>query len=477
MKSPLILAACLCVALGSARFGFAVDAEFPLPGESGAAIKFQLVVQTADQPAEVVWNAFVDRWFDFFDRDGNGSLSASEAGRVLPLPLADQRQAVLQVPEFDQDGDGLGNRTELKAFYRRAGFTPVVFHALPPTADVVEASERLFRHLDHDRNGILVDTELQRAPELFNRLDEDDDEVLTLAELLALPGPQSAAPPVVNNITSESVSPAVNVVLNVDVSAPLQRPLVSTVPAESSGVEAISNSAEGPLRLKLGPDFCTVRIEPGGKTQAFKAARGFYLAQYRTAFGTGVPAVKSQLQQDPALGLIADLFDAADRDGDGKLHLDELTAFLDLIEQGIACQTQAILDSHGRSLLELLDTSHDGRLVRSELHAAGRVLTGEWSRAGISRHQIPVQFQLRIERGPPGLVFGSVPIPVPARRQNSQQAIDNAAGPRWFRSLDRNGDASLSPREFPGKSEQFERLDRDHDGMISIEEAGPVTAP
>lgn len=46
-----------------------------------------------------------------------------------------------------------------------------------------------------------------------------------------------------------------------------------------------------------------------------------------------------------------------------------------------------------------------------------------------------------------------------------------AAGPEWFRALDRNGDGDVSRREFPGTDAQFKQYDADNDGLISAKEA------
>ena len=51
---------------------------------------------------------------------------------------------------------------------------------------------------------------------------------------------------------------------------------------------------------------------------------------------------------------------------------------------------------------------------------------------------------------------------------------DALPGPEWFRRMDRNQDGDVSPREFPGTSEQFIQLDTDADRLISADEAMQV---
>ena len=59
---------------------------------------------------------------------------------------------------------------------------------------------------------------------------------------------------------------------------------------------------------------------------------------------------------------------------------------------------------------------------------------------------------------------------VPGRRSRPP------TGPTWFRKMDRNRDGDVSRREFLGPRGEFDRLDRDHDGLIDPAEAAHAVA-
>jgi Ca2+-binding EF-hand superfamily protein len=172
---------------------------------------------------------------------------------------------------------------------------------------------------------------------------------------------------------------------------------------------------------------------------------------------------------DPTAAVLAGLFDAADRDGDGRLTRAELEAFFDLVERGVGCRVVVTVTDRGRNLFDLFDTDGDGRLDLGELLRAGRTLPDQLARDGpLDAGAVPASYRLVAARGPVGESFGPVPF---GRAANPKAPAAVARGPAWFRAMDKNGDGFVSEREFVGPPELFAKLDADGDGRISVAEA------
>lgn len=107
-------------------------------------------------------------------------------------------------------------------------------------------------------------------------------------------------------------------------------------------------------------------------------------------------------------------------------------------------------------LFDLLDADRDGQLSVAELRGSKAVLAN-WSPGGAGVSLVIVQGVAK----PPA---------VPLTRTFTRED-----GSKWFLALDKNGDGSISPREFVGTPEQFRTIDADGDGLISPEEAKKAT--
>ena len=105
-----------------------------------------------------------------------------------------------------------------------------------------------------------------------------------------------------------------------------------------------------------------------------------------------------------------------------------------------------------------LRTAWDRLSVLEPPEADGRV-------SAITKAAILPTAMLRLSR--PTDRFGVIQQPglTPAQPQGAQ------AGPVWFRKMDRNADGDVSRAEFVGTRAEFDAMDADRDGLISVREA------
>jgi hypothetical protein len=94
----------------------------------------------------------------------------------------------------------------------------------------------------------------------------------------------------------------------------------------------------------------------------------------------------------------------------------------------------------------------------------------------VSADEVPYHFQVTIARGGLAVLVGEGAGTAPSGAIAALRGREPTAGPDWFRKMDRNHDGDISRREFLGPREQFERLDRDNDGLIDPTEASAAEA-
>ncbi len=336
---------------------------------------------------------------------------------------------------------------------------------LPPGQPFEGPAQRLLTTYDKDKDGKLGRAEIGLDQELFNSLDANKDGYLDktelakffqrdadlelLARLGKLSAKESAADSLLRDL-GKKIGIANALPSRIEVFNPTKRPMPLATVAQRVDDTMLS--------LKLGD--ATLELQTGEERfNRFQGVNQFYLQQFRALDVDKTGMVdKKQVQQDQFL---REIFDLADRDGDGKLTEKELKDYLNLQAKGASCTMTVQGNDLGRSLFDLFDTDRDGRLSVRELR------TG-WTRMqpfvkaadnALTRADVPRRLTFAVGQGQ-NTFF-----------QNRPPNRSGPAAPLWFTKMDRNSDGDISPSEFLGSEEEFRMLDADGDGLISAEEA------
>jgi Ca2+-binding EF-hand superfamily protein len=200
--SSTLLSCWLAVADGQPRA--AEPAQRPLAAMDGHDFIFlgearpvliRLRVRIDGKPLQQAWNDFIDSLFRYLDRDGNGVLSEEELQRA-PRPqllvqllrgnFSEMRPATSRaVPEVQVSlVGGKVTREGLASYYRLSGVEPFVALIQDKTTQAEALTDALFKSLDLNQDGKLSKAELLAAPSSARALDLNDDELISIQELL-----------------------------------------------------------------------------------------------------------------------------------------------------------------------------------------------------------------------------------------------------------------------------------------------------
>ncbi|HYT88658.1 MAG TPA: EF-hand domain-containing protein [Gemmataceae bacterium] len=415
--------------------------------------------------------------FALLDKDGDGKLTKAELAAapaaLLALDADDDEIVTARelVPASKAPGSGMaGAAMMMGAAGKNSSGIGERMVLMVTTRGVAPAN--LASRLQ-ERYGSKDSTKLSRKAlgmdkATFNALDANRDGVLDATELANFVKRPPDLELVVRIGTREDGEARVEVVTAKGQPAPLAGKVrmldgvalldLGVTRAEVRGTEEYrTDRLGGVLRQQYGSQF----------TQADKDRNGFV-----------------DEEESKKVAFFRGTFKAMDRDGDGKVSEKEFYAYLDSLQQlqkraRAACVTLVVTDE-SRGLFDLLDVNRDGKLSVREMRGAVELL-GKFAgdKGYLTRTDLPHSYRLTVKSGPANK-GGLDPLAAFEELYGGSGSADAhegpAAGPAWFRKMDRNRDGDVSRREWLGSEELFRRIDTDGDGLISAEEANRYDA-
>ncbi|MBI1247785.1 hypothetical protein GC197_08035 [bacterium] len=484
-----------------------------------------------DQPYDQALESLVDYVIDLADTNKDGTATWDEladqpeirAGQFGNLSFEDPRQRKQNIDRYDTNRNGWVDRSEVPRLVSRSGARTEAFSVRRTSyaADRSRSDSPLRQLLDKNGNGTIEPDEIIGANALIRQRDLDDDEIVSPMELLAASGRSD------DDMTRSGDRRRFfggQAMFTLDDRTPWNELLyamqeiyehganldLSRFPAENL-LHAIDSDGNGALNLeelKAIPDLpphyeLTIHFGKRGEASRIKLASVDKPASEVLADDNEVALelgkdwlvfrardnVENQYSSQQAENLLRIYdnnqdgylkkdelpeqgtpinFELADKDGNEKLYPEEIEATLSQQNWFRRCHIRLQGIEGDDPLFRALDPNHDQKLSARELGQLDKMLQAIDSNrsSSVEFDEIPSLIVFEFFRGDQ-----DNPGPVPVMPMEAAMVQTNGNAPAWFTGMDYNGDGDISPREFLGTSDQFQQLDLDKDGFLTIDEA------
>ncbi|MBS0202076.1 MAG: hypothetical protein JSS49_04190 [Planctomycetes bacterium] len=513
----------------------------------------QLSVVIDDAGPEASFEKYVDALMKDLDKNSDGVVTVEEARGRLVTAREVQVQLGLPAtasPDTSADlspKDGKISRPEILAHFKRIGLLPFSVRFQPRTSQGMDGGADnlgmagastdtpLFQRLDVNADNKLSVEELKNALEVLRKLDRDDDETISIAELQPLAAAPQAIPR--TRMTNAAVPPNPFVSVASGESIPkLIRRLVDkydSADAAKSGVPSLSAKNQKLSAMEVGLaghefsrfdvdgdgqlDFTELRpfvtsLEPtlhllinvtAGKAElsgeATETMRSTADGSVHLQFGPSLISVSAtppagaldvetlvkplftavdanangylEPMEAPDAALSGATFADLDADRNGKLYLEEIVDYMKPRMNAARHRVELTITEQGRTLFDILDTDRDGRLAHREVRSVADKLS-MWDKDGDGQlSESEIPLQFRAIAAA-GALPNFVAFGASVAGGNPRAPVGTqSSGPIWFRKMDRNSDGEISRREFLGELDLFDKLDLNKDGALELTEA------